>query len=82
MATLYVRNFPDELYETVQELAGEDRRSISAEVVDLMSEAVRRQQHQRRRLAAMDRIEGRYERFRPAEDGVDTLTLLREDRGR
>lgn len=82
MATLYVRNFPDTLYETVQELAGEDRRSIGAEVINLVTDAVQRIQRKRRRLAAMDRIEERYSRIKPSTDGKDTLAMLREDRDR
>jgi plasmid stability protein len=44
MATLYVRNFPDPLYETVKELARENDQSISAEVIALVSDAVARVQ--------------------------------------
>ena len=82
MATLYVRNFPDSLYETVRALAAADQRSIGAEVVGLVSDAVQRIQRRRRRAVAMDRIEARYDRFRHAGDGKDTLALLREDRER
>ena len=82
MATLYVRNFPDDLYETVQAFAGEDRRSIGAEVIDLMTDAVARTQRKRRRLAALERIKQRRILFRPSIDGKDSLALLREDRER
>jgi len=82
MATLYVRNFPDVLYETVQELASEERQSIGAEVIRLMTDAVQRVQRKRRRLAAMERIEKRDHKFHPSIDGKDTLALLHEDRER
>ena len=82
MATLYVRNFPDTLYKTIQELAGDDKRSIGAEVIDLVNNAVARLLRKRRRRAAMERIEGRYNHFHPSHDGKDTLALLREDRDR
>jgi len=82
MATLYVRNFPDELYETVQAIAGEDRQTIGAEVIDLMTEAITRVQRKRNRLAALDRIKQRRIHFRPTGDGKDSLALLREDRER
>ena len=82
MATLYVRNFPDALYETVQELAREDGQSISAEVVELVDDAVQRVQRKRKSLQAMARIEARYSQFRPSVDGKDSLDLLREDRDR
>ena len=82
MAILYVRNFPDSLYRTVQALAGEKRQAIGKEVIDLMTDAVERIQRKRRRLAAMERIEGRYSNFHPSVDGKDSLALLREDRER
>jgi len=82
MATLYVRNFPEELYKAVRELAGEENQSISNEVIHLVSDAVERTQRQRRRLEAMERIAQRWSRFKPSIDGKDSLDLLREDRAR
>jgi plasmid stability protein len=82
MATLYVRNFPDELYHTLQELAGKGQRSIGNEVIELVADAVQRIQLRNRRMAAMQRIEEGHSRFRPSVDGMSTLDLLREDRER
>jgi len=82
MATLYVRNFPDELYEAVQELAEDADVSIRAEVIELVTDAVARQQQMRRRREAMARIKSRYHRFTAPADGKDTLAMLREDRER
>jgi len=36
MATLYVQNVPDELYEALREQAGKNQKSIAAEVVALL----------------------------------------------
>ncbi len=82
MATLYVRNFPDPLYQAVQELAREDQQSISSEVIALVGDAIERMVRKRRRLAALERIAERDSRFQPASDGQDSLALLREDRAR
>ncbi len=82
MATLNVRNFPDTLYQTLKERARDNQRTIAAEVIELMTDAIARTQRKRRRLAAMERIEGRYSHFHPAGDGRDTLELLREDQDR
>ena len=82
MATLYVRNFPEELYQTVRELAGEGNQSIGDEVIELVTDAVQRILRQRRRLEALDRIASRWDRFKPSIDGKDSLDLLREDRAR
>ncbi len=40
MATLHVRNVPDDLYDRLKSLAEEDHRSLSSEVIDLLQEAV------------------------------------------
>jgi plasmid stability protein len=38
MATLYVENVPDDLYEALRERAREHRKSITAEVLDLLAD--------------------------------------------
>ena len=40
MATLYVENVPDELYEALRERARQHRKSITAEVLSLLAENV------------------------------------------
>ena len=40
MATLYVQNVPDDLYEALRNQAQQHRRSIAAEVVTLLEENV------------------------------------------
>jgi len=40
MATLNIKNFPDTLYAQLKKRAGEDHRSISQEVVYLLSEVI------------------------------------------
>jgi len=82
MATLYVRNFPDELYHSVQTLASKKNMSISTEVISLMEEVVDEKLRIQRSIEAMERIEARYEAFKPSIDGKDTTALLREDRDR
>ena len=82
MATLYVRNVPDTLYKRVQELAEEEHLSINAEVITILDKAIDRTEKKRKSLAAMEHIEQLRSQFRPAEEGEDTLSLLREDRDR
>jgi plasmid stability protein len=82
MATLYVRNFPEELYQAVRELADEKDRSIGSEVIELVGNAVERIQRQRRSMEAMERIAARDKNFKPSIDGKDSLDLLREGRAR
>jgi plasmid stability protein len=38
MATLHVRNVPDDLYEQLKQLAASEKRSISAQVVTLLDQ--------------------------------------------
>jgi antitoxin FitA len=40
MATLYVENIPDELYDALRKQAREHRRSIAAEVLSLLEQSV------------------------------------------
>lgn len=40
MATLNVKNFPDDLYQRIKQRAAADRRSIAGEVVHLLDRAV------------------------------------------
>jgi plasmid stability protein len=81
MAILHVRNVPDDLYERLRRRAAAENRSLSAEVVDLLQQAMgipetgptelwERIARRRRRL------EQQHGRFPSSVD------LLREDRGR
>lgn len=79
MATLYVRNFPDELYEKVKASAARDHRSISAEIIALVERALTEIEQQ---LEGLERIAERRRRNPQPPDAVDTLTMLREDRER
>jgi plasmid stability protein len=82
MATLYVRNFPDELYSKVKDKAAQSRRSVSAEVVMLVDEALRVEDKQEEQAEILRRIAERRRSYTPPPGATDTLTLLREDRAR
>ena len=81
MATLHVRNVPDELYQRLKELAGEDETSLSAEVIRLLEVGVERHPREVRRLLEWLR----QERERDAAEGLpvlDPVALIREGRDR
>lgn len=79
MTILHVRNVPASLYEAIQERARRQRRSISAEVILLLQEALGNRQTQEELLADIRQRRS----FRPADVGApDSTTLLREDRER
>lgn len=80
MSILHVRNVPSELYERLQQLAQARNRSLSAQVITMLSQAVEAEERRRLQAAVLDSIQGR--RFRIPEDAPSTLDLLREDRSR
>jgi plasmid stability protein len=49
MATLYVENVPDELYEALGKLAKQNHKSIAGEVISLLEEKVPTAQEVKRR---------------------------------
>lgn len=80
MATLHVRNVPDEIYQHLRERAETSNRSLSAEVLVLLRDALYERKPSQREILA--EIRGR-RLFRPAEAGAPSSTdLLREDRSR
>ena len=82
MATLYVRNFPDDLHKRVKELAAKRRRSFGAEVVVLVAKAVQSEQDTGQRLEALNRIAERRRNFKLPPGAQDAVSMLREDRER
>jgi predicted DNA-binding protein len=79
MATLYVREIPDEIYRTAQRLAEEQGRSLSAYVITILERAIRDDEAHRRSVEALEAI--RRDRRSLPPDGPDVVTLLRKMRG-
>ncbi len=80
MATLHVRNVPDELYDRLRQQAEDKNRSLSAEVIMLLDSAM--ETNRQKQVDLLDRIRRR-RFFRPsAVNAPDSTTLLRQDRGR
>lgn len=78
MATLHVRNVPDELYERVRQLAARRNRSISAEVISLLGIAARPDED-----AVFERINRRRSLLRQrVGEFPSSVMLIREDRDR
>jgi plasmid stability protein len=57
MATLYVKNVPDELYEALRKQARNNRKSIAAEVLELLEQCVPTEQVLKARRASFRRLE-------------------------
>lgn len=82
MATLHVRNFPDKLYKRIQKLADTENRSLTAEVIQLLSQALHARETRRTAAAVIDRIRTRANAVELPRDWADAATLIREDRSR
>ncbi len=80
MPILHVRNVPEELYERLRRRAQAQRRSLSAEVITLLSWALEEAERSPESTLAAIR---RRRFFRPMEVGApESTVLLREDRER
>ena len=80
MATLHVRSVPEDLYKEVQKLAEERNRSLSAQVVTMLAQAVEDEKNRKAQTKALASIRRR--RFSVPKKAPSSLELLREDRRR
>lgn len=80
MPILHVRNIPEGLYAHIKQQAAAQNRSISAQVITLLTLAV--EQPLRHQSEILDSIQRR-RFFKPVDVGApDSTTLLREGRER
>ncbi len=82
MATLYVRDFPDETYQALKTMAKEEKKSVGTEVIKIVEAELEKKRIKRERLASLARIRESDYLFKPSIDGKTTTDLLREDRDR
>lgn len=80
MATLHVRSVPEDLYERLQKLAQTQNRSLSAQVIILLSQALQEEESRKRQSKLLADIRRR--RFVLPRNAPDSVELLREDRRR
>jgi len=82
MATLTVRNLPDDVHDALRRRAAEHRRSVEAEVRETLAASVRRGASPEERKAALARLRGmRPLRLRALPEGwSETDELLAEKR--
>jgi len=81
MATLYVENVPDELYEALRRQAHQHRRSIAAEVLSLLEDNIPTAQELRARQRFFRQVR-RFQSRRPRSAGPFPTSeeMQREDR--
>jgi len=80
MPTLHVRSVPDDLYQEIQKLAEERSRSLSAQVVTMLAQALDDEKSRKSQTKALTSIRRR--RFSAPKKSPSSLELLREDRKR
>jgi plasmid stability protein len=80
MNTLHVRSVPDALYKRLQQLANARNRSLSAQVITMLEQAVENEERRKKQAKVLTSIQRR--RFKAPKNAPSTLELLREDRGR
>ena len=83
MATLYVENIPDDLYEALRKRARGKRNSIAAEIISLLQDNVLTDEQLERRRKAIRALSRLREQPSPRPGPFpSTEEMLREDRGR
>ncbi len=85
MATLYVENVPDELYEALRERARDGRRSIAAEVLALLAQNIPTATELRTRRGILKKIMSLHSvgnSKRVTKRFPSTEEMLRQDRER
>jgi plasmid stability protein len=80
MQTLHVRGVPDELYNRLRELAQAKQRSLSAQVLLLLEEAVGDEAQRQEQTQILADIRRR--RFTPPPTAPDGIEMVRQDRER
>ncbi|MDA2925541.1 Arc family DNA-binding protein [Acidobacteria bacterium AH-259-L09] len=81
MATLHVRNVPEEIYEKLKKRASAENRSISAQTIALLRNALQRPPRSPGEI--LDQIRERSLHYQPQKGrSPDSTRLIREDRNR
>lgn len=82
MATLYVRNVPEKLYKRIRKLVKEEGLSISAKVIQFLSQGLRMRESRRNTVAVIARIRERAQEIELPHGWKDSVALIREGRSR
>ena len=80
MPTLHVRSVPEDLYERVQQLAHNSSRSLSAQVVTMLYDALEEEENRQALGQTLSAIRRR--RFAPPASAPSSTELLHQDRQR
>ena len=83
MATLYVENVPDDVYKALRKRARANRKSIAAEVIELLQQNIPTEEELKRRRKAFEGL-ARLRAMKPPGPGPfqSAEEMIREDRER
>ncbi len=82
MSILHVRNVPEDLYDQIQHMANAKHRSLSAQVVTLLEQAVKQEQARQTQAKTLGNIRRRRTAQSIRPEVPDSASLMREDRAR
>jgi plasmid stability protein len=80
--TLHVRNVPGALYEALRERAGRSRRSLNAEVIDLLEKSLERELESERLIAQLEEFRREWLASDDAPTPEEMIRAGREERDR
>jgi len=81
MASLQIRDMPEDLYESLKLKAEKDHRSLAQQAIILLGEALKPEgRDSSRRIAALKKIQSG--KVRTKSKDISIVALIQEDRGR
>jgi plasmid stability protein len=80
--TLHVRNVPGALYKALRERAGRSRRSLNAEVIDLLEKSIERELESERLIAQLEEFRREWLAPDDAPTPEEMIRAGREERDR
>jgi plasmid stability protein len=80
MSIIHVRKVPEDLYNDLKDLAKEKNRSLSAQVITILSNAIKIEKQRKEQSRLLLEIHNR--RFTPPDHAPNSTELLCEDRQR
>lgn len=80
MPTLYVENVPQDVYDAIRKSAKSRRRSIAAEILDLLERSFPTAKELKRRREFVRSLRKLDASIPPLSDGPSSTEMIREDR--
>jgi plasmid stability protein len=82
MADVLIRGIPDQAYRRLRQIAATQKRSVNAYLLRLVELAIEEEEARRRQAELLEELRLICQSTVAAPGAADSVTLLREDRGR